>query len=186
MIGADGTQLGVKSIDEALRIARSQDLDLVEVASNGVPPVCRIMDYGKFKFDSNVKERESRKKSTSNLVKEMKYRTLIGTGDFDTKTKQVLKFIGQGHKVKLTVMFRGREVYHPELGKKILDRVAEAADDIAKVEIAPKLDGRNMTMVLAPYKKSQGTKKPGTNESAVNKQVTLQKEQDVAQGDPVG
>ncbi len=151
---------------------------MVEVASNGIPPVCRIMDYGKFKFDSNVKERESRKKSTSNLVKEMKYRTLIGTGDFDTKTKQVIKFISQGHKVKLTVMFRGREVYHPELGRKILDRVAEATDDIAKVESPAKLDGRNMIMVLAPFKKGQTVKKSDTNGIAPVKA-------EVSEGDPV-
>jgi translation initiation factor IF-3 len=163
LIGFDGAQLGVKPIKEALKIAKDLDLDLVEVASQGVPPVCRIMDYGKFKFDTGVKVRESRKKSTSNAVKEMKYRTLIGTGDFETKTKQVVKFIAQGHKVKLTVMFRGREVYHPELGRKILDRVAEATEDIAKIELNPKLEGRNMTMVLAPYKKPQSNKKSIAN-----------------------
>ena len=119
------------------------------------PPVCRIMDYGKYKFDEAQRAKESRRKTTSVGIKEMKYRPKIGPGDFDTKTRQVLKFLNEGHKVKVTIMFRGREVFHPELGKKILDRVAEQVDGTARVESEPRLDGRNMVMVLAPDKRAK-------------------------------
>jgi translation initiation factor IF-3 len=136
-------------------MARDLELDLVEVADKAAPPVCRIMDYGKYKYEAAQRAKESRKKSTNVVVKEMKYRPKIGPGDFETKTRSVEKFLGQGHKVKITIMFRGREVYHPELGRKILDQVAEEVIDVGRVEIYPKLDGRNMTMVLAPDKKAQ-------------------------------
>ena len=129
------------------------DLDLVEVAPMAVPPVCRIMDYGKYKFDAAQKAKESRRKSMSTQIKEMKYRPKIGAGDFDTKTKQVMKFLQDGHKVKVTIMFRGRELFHPELGKGILDRIAEEVQSVGKVETIPKLDGRNMIMVLGPDKR---------------------------------
>lgn len=140
---------------EALAIARDLDLDLVEVADKANPPVCRIMDYGKYKYEAAQKAKESRKKSTNVVVKEMKYRPKIGSGDFDTKTKKVEKFLGEGHKVKVTIMFRGREMAHPELGKKILDHVADDVVHLARVEVVPKLDGRNMIMVLAPDKRAQ-------------------------------
>ncbi|MEI8051024.1 MAG: translation initiation factor IF-3 [Actinomycetes bacterium] len=155
LVDPDGQQLGIKPLPEALSIARDLDLDLVEVAPTANPPVCRIMDYGKFKFDEAQKAKESRRKTVNVGVKEMKYRPKIGPGDFDTKTRQVAKFLGEGHKVKLTIMFRGREVFHPELGKKILDRVAETIGDGGKIEAEPRLDGRNMTMVLAPQKRSK-------------------------------
>jgi translation initiation factor IF-3 len=113
------------------------------------------MDYGKFKFDEAQRAKESRRKSTSSSIKEMKYRPKIGSGDFDTKTRQVARFLNEGHKVKITIMFRGREMSHPELGKKILDHVAEQVGPLAKVEAAPKLDGRNMIMVLAPDRRAQ-------------------------------
>jgi translation initiation factor IF-3 len=119
------------------------------------PPVCRIMDYGKFKFDEAQRAKESRRKAVHVGIKEMKYRPKIGPGDFDTKTRQVGKFLEDGHKVKLTIMFRGREVFHPELGKRILDRVAEQLRDLAKVEFEPRLDGRNMVMVLAPDRRAR-------------------------------
>ena len=151
----DGTQLGIKPLPEALAIARQMDLDLVEVAPNANPPVSRIMDYGKFKFDEAQRAKESRRKTTSSSIKEMKYRPKIGSGDFDTKTRQVSKFLNDGHKVKITIMFRGREMSHPELGMKILDNVAQQVGPIAKVEASPKLDGRNMTMVLAPDRRAQ-------------------------------
>jgi len=112
------------------------------------------MDYGKFKFDAAQRAKESRRKTTNVGIKEMKYRPKIGSGDFDTKTRRVVRFLGEGHKVKITIMFRGREIYHPELGKKILDRIAEEVDGSAKVEAAPRLDGRNMVMVLAPDKRA--------------------------------
>jgi translation initiation factor IF-3 len=154
----DSKQLGIKPLPEALHIARQRDLDLVEVAPDANPPVCRIMDYGKFKFDEAQRAKESRRKTTNSSIKEMKYRPKIGQGDFDTKTRQVSRFLGEGHKVKITIMFRGREMSHPDLGKKILDRVAEEVVEIGKVEAAPKLDGRNMIMVLAPDKR-QGARR---------------------------
>ncbi len=113
------------------------------------------MDYGKFKFDAAQRAKESRRKTTNVGIKEMKYRPKIGSGDFNTKTRRVVRFLGEGHKVKITIMFRGREIYHPELGKKILDRIADEVDGSAKVEAAPRLDGRNMVMVLAPDKRAQ-------------------------------
>ena len=155
LVDPEGQQLGIRPLPEALAIARQLDLDLVEVAPLANPPVCRIMDYGKFKFDEAQKAKESRRKTTSVGIKEMKYRPKIGPGDFDTKTRQVRKFLGEGHKVKITIMFRGREVFHPELGKKILDRVALEVDGTARVESEPRLDGRNMVMVLAPDKRAK-------------------------------
>ena len=155
LVDADGTQLGIKPLPEALSIAREADLDLVEVAPMANPPVCRIMDYGKFKFDAAQRAKESRRKTTNVSIKEMKYRPKIGPGDFETKTRQVGKFLSQGHKVKITIMFRGREMSHQELGLKILQRVAEEVGPLAKVEAAPKVDGRNMIMVLAPDKRAQ-------------------------------
>jgi translation initiation factor IF-3 len=155
LVGPDGSQIGIKPLPEALALAREMDLDLVEVADRADPPVCRIMDYGKFRYEEAQKAKESRRKSTNVSIKEMKYRPKIGSGDFTTKTKKVEKFLGEGHKVKVTIMFRGREMAHPELGKKILDHVAEEVGDVARVEVVPKLDGRNMIMVLAPDKRAQ-------------------------------
>jgi translation initiation factor IF-3 len=154
-VGSDGEQIGIKPLPEALAMAREQGLDLVEVADKANPPVCRIMDYGKYKYEAAQRAKESRKKASHVSVKEMKYRPKIGQGDFDTKTKKVEKFLGEGHRVKLTIMFRGREIYHKELGEKILDQVAERVEHLAKVEVFPRIDGRNMTMVLAPDKKAQ-------------------------------
>jgi translation initiation factor IF-3 len=113
------------------------------------------MDYGKYKYETAQKAKESRRKSTNVSIKEMKYRPKIGGGDFDTKTRKVDKFLSEGHKVKVTIMFRGREMAHPDLGKKILDRVADQVAHTARVEVVPKLDGRNMVMVLAPDKRAQ-------------------------------
>jgi translation initiation factor IF-3 len=155
LVDPDGEQLGIKLLPEALAIARDLDLDLVEVAPGANPPVCRIMDYGKFKFDAAQRAKESRRKAVHVGIKEMKYRPKIGDGDFDTKTRQVAKFLEEGHKVKITIMFRGREVFHPELGKKILDRIADQMDGMGKSESTPRLDGRNMVMVLAPDKRAK-------------------------------
>ncbi|MEY2454870.1 MAG: translation initiation factor [Acidimicrobiaceae bacterium] len=116
------------------------------------------MDYGKWKYEESQRQRDSRRKSTNISIKEMKYRPKIGTGDFDTKTRKVEKFLDEGHKVKVTIMFRGRETQHPELGRRILDRVAEGVAGVARVEVMPKLDGRNMTMVLAPDKKAKAAR----------------------------
>jgi translation initiation factor IF-3 len=163
LIDPDGKQLGVKPLPEALAIARQMDLDLVEVAPDANPPVCRIMDYNRFKYESAQRAKESRKKATSTSIKEMKYRPKIGTGDFTTKTRQVARFLEEGHKVKVTIMFRGREVSHPELGMKILDDLAEQVSSVAKVEAAPKLDGRNMVMVLAPDRRARQATRRATD-----------------------
>ena len=154
-MGADGEQIGIKPLPEALSIARAADLDLVEVAAQANPPVCRIMDYGKYKYEAAQKAKESRRKSRAAELKEMKYRPKISVGDFNTKTGKVEKFLSQGHKVKLTIMFRGREMAHPELGRDILDRVADTVAHVGKVDQYPRLDGRNMTMVLSPDKRAQ-------------------------------
>ncbi|HEX3425995.1 MAG TPA: translation initiation factor IF-3 [Acidimicrobiales bacterium] len=172
LVDPDGVQLGIKPLPDALAIARQLDLDLVEVAPNANPPVCRIMDFGKFKFDEAQRAKESRRKATSSSIKEMKYRPKIGVGDFDTKTRQVTKFLGEGHKVKITIMFRGREMSHPELGKKLLDQVAEQVGTIAKIEAAPKLDGRNMIMVLAPDRRSGAQTAPGSAAPSATKTQT--------------
>ncbi len=155
LVDPEGQQLGIRPLPEALAIARQLDLDLVEVAPMANPPVCRIMDYGKFKFDAAQRAKESRRKAVSVGIKEMKYRPKIGPGDFETKTRRVQKFLNEGHKVKVTIMFRGREVFHQELGKKILDRVADEVAGTARVEAAARLDGRNMVMVLAPDKRAR-------------------------------
>jgi translation initiation factor IF-3 len=155
LIGPSGDQLGIKPVPEALRMARGLDLDLVEVASNANPPVCRIMDYGKFKYEEGQKAKEARRKSTNVSVKEVKYRPKIGKGDFDTKTRNVIKFIDEGHKVKVTLQFRGREMAHPELGMKILDDVIDAVGPAAKVDTRARMEGRSMTMMLSPDKQAQ-------------------------------
>ena len=157
-MGHDGQQIGIKPLPEALAIARELDLDLVEVAAQANPPVCRVMDYGKYKYEAAQKAKESRRKTSNVVIKEMKYRPKIGGGDFDTKTRKVEGFLNDGHKVKVTLTFRGREVAHPELGRKILEQVEEAVKDVGRVEIFPRIDGRNMTMVLAPDKRAQAAK----------------------------
>jgi translation initiation factor IF-3 len=154
LIGADGSQLGIKALPDALQLARQQDLDLVEVAPLATPPVCRIMDYGKFRYEESQKAKESRKKTLQVSIKEVKFRPKIGKGDFDTKVRHMHDFLNDGHKVKVTLQFRGREMAHPELGSKILDAALEQLGPLAKVETMARLEGRNMTMVLAPDKKA--------------------------------
>ena len=166
LVGPDGGQIGIKPLPEALAMARELELDLVEVADKANPPVCRIMDYGKYKYEAAQKAKESRRKSTQVSIKEMKYRPKIGSGDFQTKTRKVEEFLSEGHKVKVTIMFRGREMQHPELGKKILDHVADVVADVGRVEVFPKLDGRNMIMVLAPDKKAQAAAAKRSAESS--------------------
>ena len=146
-------------------MARGLELDLVEVAPNANPPVCRIMDYGKFKYEEGQKAKEARKKSTNVSVKEVKYRPKIGKGDFDTKTRNVIRFIEEGHKVKITLQFRGREMAHPELGSKILNDVLEAVGPAAKVDTQARLEGRAMSMVLSPDKKAQEAMKKAAAEA---------------------
>jgi translation initiation factor IF-3 len=155
VVASDGQQVGILETREALEMALEQDLDLVEVAAQADPPVARIMDYGKYKYEQAVRQRESRKKQTQVTVKEMKMRPKIDRHDYETKKGHVVRFLRQGAKVKVTIMFRGRETAHTELGRKLLDRLAEDLGDIAKLESFPKLlDARNMTMVLAPLKEA--------------------------------
>ena len=146
-------------------MARGLELDLVEVGPNANAPVCRIMDYGKFKYEEGQKAKEARKKSTNVSVKEVKYRPKIGKGDFDTKTRNVIRFIDEGHKVKITLQFRGREMAHPELGSKILDDVLDAVGPAAKVDTQARLEGRSMSMVLSPDKKAQEAMKKAAVEA---------------------
>ena len=138
----------------ALEMATQQDLDLVEVAAQADPPVCRIMDYGKYKYDQAVRQKEARKKQSLVVVKEMKMRPKIDRHDYETKKGHVVRFLRQGAKVKVTIMFRGREMAHQELGRKLLDQLSNDVAELAKVDTPPKVDGRNMTMVLGPYKEA--------------------------------
>ena len=156
LVGPNGEQVGIVRVEDAIRLATENDLDLVEVAPMARPPVCKLMDYGKFKYEAAQKARDARKNQTNTLTKEMKLRLKIDNHDYETKKGHVVRFLEAGSKVKVTIMFRGREVAHPELGKKILDRVAEEIINTGRVEVYPKLDGpRNMIMVLAPDKKAQ-------------------------------
>ena len=153
LVGADGSQMGIVSIEEALRRARELDLDLVEVAPQAQPPVCRMMDYSKFKYERDVRQKEARKRQQRVEVKEMKMRPKIDPHDYSTKKGHIERFLKTGARVKVTIMFRGREMAHTELGRRLLDRLTEDLREIATVEIIPKLDGRNMTMVLAPLRR---------------------------------
>ena len=152
LIGADGEQVGVLDTDEARRIAREADLDLVEVAPEAKPPVCRILDYSKYKYEQAQKVKQAKKHQTQINVREIKFRPKIAAHDYATKKGHVERFLKAKDKVKVTIMFRGREVTHPERGVALLDRLAEELTELAIVEQRPNLDGRNMTMVLGPSK----------------------------------
>jgi translation initiation factor IF-3 len=150
LIDEDGSQLGVLPMKEALQVAIDKDLDLVEVAPQATPPVCRIMDYSKYRYEVAQKAKRARKHQAMIVIKEMKLRPKIEDHDFETKKKHIVRFLEAGAKVKVTIMFRGREMTHTELGRALLDRMAGDVADLAKVESDPKLDGRNMIMVLTP------------------------------------
>ena len=152
LIGVDGSQVGLFAIRDAQRVADDQGLDLVEIAPNAEPPVCKVMDYGKFKYQQAMKAKAARKNQSKVEVKEMKFRPKIDVGDYETKKGHVLRFLKKGARVKITIMFRGREITHPELGKRILDRVAAEVEDFGVVEQHPNLEGKNMTMLLGPSK----------------------------------
>ena len=166
LVGPDGSQVGVVRLQDALRIARELDLDLVEVAPQAKPPVCRLLDYGKYRYEMALKAKEAKRKQSQVVVKEMKMRPKIDRHDYATKKGHIERFLGQGHKVKLTIMFRGREMAHPELGQRILERLAEDLSPIAHVEVPAKLDGRNMTMVFAPNRKAQSQRPPSPAQAA--------------------
>jgi len=152
LIGPSGEQVGVVSIDQALRMAREADLDLVEVAPGSVPPVCKVMDYGKFKYEAAQKVREARKNQVNTVLKTVRFGLKIDDHDFGTKVGQVRKFLSAGDKVKVMVVFRGREQSRPEMGVKLLQRLAEQASEFGAVESNPSIDGRNMVMVIGPLK----------------------------------
>jgi translation initiation factor IF-3 len=150
VIAPDGAQLGILSVDEAIQAAEARGLDLVEVAPMARPPVCRIMDYGKFKFEQAKAARAAKKKQHSVQLKEIKFRPGIDDHDFEFKCRHAKQFLEEGNKVKVTMMFRGRQMAHPELGRDVLDRVAVALAEVSKLEQEAKLEGRNMTMLLTP------------------------------------
>jgi translation initiation factor IF-3 len=160
LVGPDGSQIGIVSIQEALSRAQELDLDLVEVAPMANPPVCRIMDYGKFKYERDVRQKEARKRQVRVEVKEMKMRPKIDPHDYATKKGHIERFLKAGARVKVTIMFRGREMAHTELGRKLLDRLTEDLKELATVETFPKLDGRNMVMLFAPLKRPERTSRP--------------------------
>ena len=148
LIGVDGSQLGVFS----RRVAESQNLDLVEIAPNADPPVCKVLDYAKYRYEQDRKAKAARKKQSKVEIKEMKFRPKIDVGDYETKKSHVMRFLKKGAKVKITIMFRGREMAHPEQGKMVLDRLAEDLKPFANVEQQPLMEGRNMHMLVAPIK----------------------------------
>ncbi|MCH8982846.1 MAG: translation initiation factor IF-3 [Acidobacteria bacterium] len=159
VVAPDGSQIGVKKLSEALWLAEQLDLDLVEVAPKAKPPVCRLMDYGKYKYEQSIKQREARKNQTRTTIKELRMKVRIGDHDFDITSRKTHDFLADGDKVKFTIRFRGREQERPGFGKDLLDRVAEAVSEVGTVEQAPKIEGRSMTMVLAPVRRPRSSVK---------------------------
>ncbi|MEV4892541.1 translation initiation factor IF-3 [Nonomuraea sp. NPDC055795] len=158
LVGPNGEQVGIVSIHDALKLAQEADLDLVEVAATARPPVCKLMDYGKFKYESAMKAREARKNQAHTIIKEIKLRPKIDPHDYETKKGHVVRFLKAGDKVKVTIMFRGREQSRPELGFRLLQKLAEDVTELGFVESQPKQDGRNMIMVIGPHKKKAEAK----------------------------
>jgi translation initiation factor IF-3 len=165
LVDPEGGQVGIKSIEEARWLADQLGLDLVEVAAEAHPPVVRMMDYGKFKYDQSVRAREARKKQTRTVIKEVQFRPKIGTSDFEVKRKRVERFLEEGDKVKVTMRFRGREVTHPEIGREILQRLAELVDEVGNMETPPRLEGRQMTMLLVPSKRPRSSVREADGEA---------------------
>lgn len=155
MVAPDGEQIGVKKLNEALWLAEQLELDLVEVAPNARPPVCRLMDYGRYKYEQSVKEREARKKQTRTQIKELRMRVRIGEHDYEITRRKAREFLQDHDKVKVTIRFRGRERERPDFGRELMERLADEVSDYGTVEQAPKLEGGSMTMVLAPLPRSQ-------------------------------
>jgi translation initiation factor IF-3 len=150
VIGADGGQVGILQTHEALRMAEEAGLDLVEVSPRAVPPVCRIMDFGRFKYQESKKEKASRKHQSTVVIKEIKFRPKTDTHDLDFKLKHIRRFLGEGNKVRLMIVFRGREIVHPETGQDMLDVVSKAVAEVSVIEQKPSMEGRRMVMVLGP------------------------------------
>lgn len=161
LVGPNGEQVGIVPVQDALRLAQEADLDLVEVAPTARPPVAKLMDYGKYKYESAVKARESRKNQANTIIKEIKLRPKIDPNDYATKKGHVERFLKGGDKVKVTIMFRGREQSRPELGFRLLRQLADDVNEFGQVESQPKQDGRNMTMVIGPHKRRSDQKSEG-------------------------
>lgn len=170
LVGPQGEQVGIVSLDKALQLAADVDLDLVEVAPNARPPVCKLMDYGKHKYETALKAREAKRNQQQTVIKEMKLRPKIDEHDYETKKGHVVRFLKAGDKVKITIMFRGREQSRPELGLRLLKRLGDEVADLGVVESAPKQDGRNMIMVLAPHRSKPvaAAPRPGNKPDAAN------------------
>jgi translation initiation factor IF-3 len=164
VIGVNGDQLGIMTLPSAINTARENEVDLVEVAPNADPPVCRLMDYGKFKYEQAKKDRLARKSQKSSALREVRMRTRIGEHDMLRKTKKIVEFLAGGDKVKVSVLFRGREMSHPEIGNQLLGKVARALTDEARVEVAPTVERRTMSMVLVPSKKTASTAEEDSKE----------------------
>jgi len=173
LIGDDGSQLGIKTTDEALRFAEDKNLDLVEVAAQADPPVAKVMDYGKYRYEQEQKAKLARKHQSQIHVKEIKLRPKIGVHDYNTKKGHVERFLNQRAKVKVTIMFRGRETSHPERGRDLLMRLAEDVKEIGQVESPPLLDGRNMVMLLGPTKNA-GVKRDAEDEDTQRSEEAVQ------------
>lgn len=170
LIGVDGSQMGLFGVRDALRIAGDQGLDLVEIAPNAEPPVCKVLDYKKYKYEQDRKAKAARKNQAKVEIKEMKFRPKIDVGDYETKKGHVVRFLKKGARVKITIMFRGREMAHPEQGRLVLDRLAEDLKDVATVEQKPLMEGRNMHMTIVPIKGAFEKKADG------DENVTTEKE----------
>jgi translation initiation factor IF-3 len=169
VVAPDGSQIGVKKLAEALWLAEQLDMDLVEVAPNAKPPVCKIMDYGKYKYEQSVREREARKKSTKTVIKETRLTPRIAEHDFDMQARRTVEWLTEGDKVKVTVRFRGRERERPEYGQRVLDKLVEAVGDLGTIEQEPSMEGRNMTMTLAPVKHRRPVDTQSDDDSAEEK-----------------
>ena len=178
LVDEDGAQIGIKDTKEALEYAYSKNLDLVEVAKNADPPVARVMDYGKWRYEQEQRAKQARKHQSQIHIKEIKFRPKIGTHDYETKKGHVVRFLNQRAKVKVTIMFRGRETLHPERGRMLLERLADDVKEIGQIEQQPLLDGRNMVMVLGPTKNA-GVKRDAEGED-------IQRGEEEVQGDGGG
>ena len=177
LVDEDGTQIGIKPTKEALEYATGKNLDLVEVAASADPPVARVMDYGKYRYEQEQKAKLARKHQSQVNVKEIKFRPKIGVHDYETKKGHVVRFLGQGAKVKVTIMFRGRENLHPERGRDLLMRLAEDVRELAQIDQQPTLDGRNMVMLLGP-RKGVGVKRDAEGENVKRREEALQGDRD--------
>jgi translation initiation factor IF-3 len=169
LVAENGDQLGIKTVNEALRLAEESNVDLVEIAPLAVPPVCKLMDYGKFRYREQKKEHEAKRKQKQIQVKEIKFRPATDEGDYKIKLQKLIDFLEEGDKAKVTLRFRGREMAHKEFGERLLERVRKDLDAVGVIEQFPKLEGRQMVMVIAPKKKVPATKEQKTAEKGAEK-----------------